>query len=260
MENIIAGDTVYTEEYLIRRAKHGCSLFNMLREIRNKRESELVAIQAKTLGEEDKIAPKDYEQNKNLVLDRIQECFVELGLSVTRESSGGLFGYKETILYKVGNGGLYFSWYGVKPSMSFRYGTTGYDYGPFFYYLSSFSKSRLKKIIQAFNAVTERWEKEDEAVVRIFEKEEKVRSMARASIKVMAEQLFKGSGYEYTLRYENNRTIVAVNIGHQRRVEISLTPKNFQKGLQNIIDFIDKAKALSDALPVNFKITHYNEK
>ena len=268
MNDIVIGDAVYTEEMVMKRAREGGSIHEMLKEIQLKRERCLFAVLPPMDCRDDILLPKATKTKLSVGMTRVLECFYELQLRdrvVSRNLDKiGQFTFSTSTPYikytvnDVCDWGIWFEFVKTKTfenilmHFNSKYSWAGYN-------ISNKSKVWLKNIILVVPEKFKRWEEENDAVVHTFYKAEKARNLTMASIRALVDGTFKGSNFEYSVQEGNGRAVVAVGIGHNRKLEIRLTEKGFQDELANIIEFVEMAKDLSDYAPTKFRITNKRE-
>ena len=132
---------------------------------------------------------------------------------------------------------------------------------PFWYLydISCLNKTGIKKYILSLKPTIHQWNEEDVKIKHIFDKVQKQTSIARTSVQLMVDNELKGKGYDYQIHTGESRVVVTVNIGRQRKVEIPLSFKNFQKQVGHLCKTIDGVIALSQEIPIYFKISHEKE-
>lgn len=128
------------------------------------------------------------------------------------------------------------------------------------YKFEDYRRSDLTDLLKEFPMKCVQWDEENKAIVRIFEKTDKMRKMAETSIKALVDNELKDQNYDYSLEVGKRRTVLVVQMKRQRKLEISLTNKGFQKVIGELTEIIDKIMSLSDDIKVGFKITHSKEK
>lgn len=268
MNDIVFVDGVYTEDMVMKRARNGGSIHEMLKEIQHKRERRLFVTITPTDNTERILLPKATKTKPSVGMSRVLECFDELRLNGRTTSKNldqiGQFTYftsRPYIKYTVNDirdWGIVFEFVTTKryEKILMRFNS---KYSWVCYNISSESKAWLKSVILALPEEFKRWDEENDAVIHTFYKAEKTRYLTMASIKALVDATFEGGGFEYSVQECKGRVVVAVGIGHNRKLEIRLTEKNFQTELANILEFVQKAKSLSDYAPTNFRITHSKE-
>ena len=92
-----------------------------------------------------------------------------------------------------------------------------------------------------------------------IEKFEKRKALAEASIQALVDNELQGKDYDYALIKDQTRSILTVHMLHQRKLELSITNKNFENSIDGLCETIDKIKGVSDSVDLDFKIVNINE-
>lgn len=96
-------------------------------------------------------------------------------------------------------------------------------------------------------------------IIRIYEKYDKIRKMAQTSIRILVENELKRTNYKYSIEEGKTRSVLVVKMRRQRKLEISLRHKDFQKVIGQIPEIIDRIMTMSDDIKADFKITRAKE-
>ncbi len=256
MENewkMVVGGTTYTMEMIEEKAASGVSVRNFMDTIEPQREMDL--IYGGVMKERITRDGIEYTHTRTLTkrkatLDELVEDFGELGLSDLIKQNG------DEIRYYYAGKENYMK-YGL-----FKYSETKKEY----YYLriyrhelSGYCQADRRALLKDIAPTLKRWEEEDAMIKRIFDKAKKQRSITETSIRIMVDDLLKDKGLDYRLEVGRTRTVLVVGLKRNRKMEISLTNKSFQKNMDSLCDTINTIASLVNDIPHHFKITYSNE-
>ena len=88
----------------------------------------------------------------------------------------------------------------------------------------------------------------------------KARELAEISIKALVDSELQGKGYDYAIIKDDKRCVLTINLEHQRKLEISIPHKNFEKAFDGLCDVIERIKSLSDSIDnIDMRIVSINE-
>ncbi len=258
MENewkMVVGDTTYTMEMIEEKAASGVSVRNFMDTIEPQREMDLIygGVMKERITRD---GIKTYYTHtrtltkRKATLDELVEDFGELGLADLIKQNG------DEIRYYYAGKENYMKY------VLFKYSETKKKY----YYLriyrhelSGYCQADRRALLKDIAPTLKRWEEEDAVIKRIFDKAKKQRSIAENSIRIMVDDLLKDKGLDYRLEVGRTRTVLVVGLKRNRKMEISLTNKSFQKNMDSLCDTIDKIASLVNDIPLHFKITYRNE-
>ena len=82
-----------------------------------------------------------------------------------------------------------------------------------------------------------------------FEKNAKLKEMARLSLKTCVSQMMSQMGYEWNLSDRGKYFLLRVELGEKRMVEMSLNEKNFTKRIPVIPEMIKNIEGMLNAMP-----------
>ena len=266
-------DTGYTEETIVQKAMNGCSLDEIMKIINDKRGTNLFSLSWRQNEESPVyVLPKATKKEPCIALARIRECFCELGLEdkIVECNPPKIyviypFLYTSIKYYPIeGLDDMYLLFEHERKSASTL--DTGkisvtIRLKPILHRRENYfmSKEEVKAFIVAFGMSVSRWSEENIAIERNYNKINKAKSIAQTSIKIIVDDTFRDSGFEYKLHIGKKRNILTVAIGHQQKIEISLTDNNYQKKIDNLMDFLQKAAELTQTAPFYFRIVHIKE-
>lgn len=157
---------------------------------------------------------------------------------------------KDYIYFKVGKGEH------PTPTVFFRRSFSDTSYGCRF---GAFKKDDLIDLIKEFPIKCAQWDEENQVIIRIYEKYDKIRKMAQTSIRILVENELKRTNYKYSIEEGKTRSVLVVKMRRQRKLEISLRHKDFQKVIGQIPEIIDRIMTTSDDIKADFKITRAKE-
>lgn len=145
---------------------------------------------------------------------------------------------------------------GEHPNVLFR---RRFSEGSYRYRFEEFKKDDLIDLLKEFPIRCAQWDEENQVIMRIYEKYDKMRKMAQTSIRILVESELKDKNYKYSLEVGKTRSVLVVKMRRQRKLEISLTNKGFQKVIGQLPEIIDRTMSMSNDIKADFKITHAKE-